>query len=81
MEYYLPIMNPLQNIIEAAFEDRANINPANASKELKDAIASIIADLDSGVLRVASRVGNTQNWETHQWICWRHQLVQVSDRK
>jgi 2,3,4,5-tetrahydropyridine-2-carboxylate N-succinyltransferase len=61
-------MNPLQNIIEAAFEDRANINPANASKELKDAIASIIADLDSGVLRVASRVGNTQNWETHQWI-------------
>jgi 2,3,4,5-tetrahydropyridine-2-carboxylate N-succinyltransferase len=68
LEYYLPIMNPLQNIIEAAFEDRANINPANASKELKDAIASIIADLDSGVLRVASRVGNTQNWETHQWI-------------
>ncbi len=61
-------MNPLQNIIEAAFEDRANINPANASKELKDAIASIIADLDSGKLRVASRIGNTQNWETHQWI-------------
>ena len=61
-------MNSLQNIIEAAFEDRANINPANASKELKDAIASIIADLDSGKLRVASRIGNTQNWETHQWI-------------
>ena len=61
-------MNPLQNIIEAAFEDRANINPGNASKELKEAIASIIADLDSGVLRVASRIGNTQNWETHQWL-------------
>ena len=61
-------MNPLQNIIEAAFEDRANINPANASKELKEAIASIIADLDSGALRVASRIGNTQNWETHQWL-------------
>jgi 2,3,4,5-tetrahydropyridine-2-carboxylate N-succinyltransferase len=61
-------MNPLQNIIEAAFEDRANINPGNASKELKEAIASIIADLDSGALRVASRIGNTQNWETHQWL-------------
>ena len=61
-------MNLLQNIIEAAFEDRANINPANASKELKEAIASIIADLDSGALRVASRIGNTQNWETHQWL-------------
>ncbi|MSP86729.1 MAG: 2,3,4,5-tetrahydropyridine-2,6-dicarboxylate N-succinyltransferase [Methylotenera sp.] len=61
-------MNPLQNIIEAAFEDRANINPTNAGKELKEAIASIIADLDSGTLRVASRIGNTQNWETHQWL-------------
>lgn len=61
-------MNTLQNIIEASFENRANINPANASRELKDAIASVIADLDSGVLRVASRIGNSQNWETHQWL-------------
>ncbi len=61
-------MSQLQNIIEAAFEDRANINPANASPELKEAIASIIADLDAGTLRVASRIGNTQNWETHQWL-------------
>lgn len=61
-------MNQLQNIIETAFEDRANINPANASPELKQAVASVIADLDSGTLRVASRIGNTQNWETHQWL-------------
>ncbi|MDP3088767.1 MAG: 2,3,4,5-tetrahydropyridine-2,6-dicarboxylate N-succinyltransferase [Methylotenera sp.] len=61
-------MSHLQNIIEAAFEDRANINPTNASPELKEAIANVIADLDSGVLRVASRIGNTQNWETHQWL-------------
>ena len=61
-------MNQLQNIIETAFEDRANINPANASPELKEAVACVIADLDSGTLRVASRIGNTQNWETHQWL-------------
>ena len=61
-------MDPRQNIIEAAFEDRANINPANASAEVKDAVASVIADLDAGTLRVASRIGDTQNWETHQWI-------------
>ncbi|HYN54255.1 MAG TPA: 2,3,4,5-tetrahydropyridine-2,6-dicarboxylate N-succinyltransferase [Methylotenera sp.] len=61
-------MNPLQNIIEGAFEDRANINPANASREVKDAVASVIADLDAGKLRVASRIGDTQNWETHQWL-------------
>lgn len=61
-------MSQLQNIIEGAFEDRANINPANASREVKEAVASVIADLDSGKLRVASRVGATQDWETHQWL-------------
>ncbi|MEQ1487715.1 MAG: 2,3,4,5-tetrahydropyridine-2,6-dicarboxylate N-succinyltransferase [Methylotenera sp.] len=61
-------MSQLQTIIEAAFEDRANINPANASRELKEAVANIIAELDAGTMRVASRIGDTQNWETHQWI-------------
>lgn len=61
-------MSQLQNIIEGAFEDRANINPANASREVKDAVASVIADLDTGKLRVASRIGDTQDWETHQWL-------------
>lgn len=61
-------MDPRQNIIEAAFEDRANINPANASAELKATVASLIDDLDTGKLRVASRIGDSQNWETHQWL-------------
>ncbi len=61
-------MDPRQSIIEAAFEDRANINPANASAELKSTVESIMADLDSGALRVASRIGDSQQWETHQWL-------------
>jgi 2,3,4,5-tetrahydropyridine-2,6-dicarboxylate N-succinyltransferase len=61
-------MDPRQSIIEAAFEDRANINPANASAEVKATVASLIDDLDAGTLRVASRIGDTQNWETHQWL-------------
>lgn len=61
-------MDPRQSIIEAAFEDRANINPSNASAEIKATVASLIADLDTGKLRVASRIGNSQNWETHQWL-------------
>ncbi len=61
-------MSQLQNIIEGAFEDRANINPSNASREVKEAVASVMADLDSGKLRVASRVGASQDWETHQWL-------------
>ncbi|HSR01430.1 MAG TPA: 2,3,4,5-tetrahydropyridine-2,6-dicarboxylate N-succinyltransferase, partial [Methylophilaceae bacterium] len=61
-------MDPRQSIIEAAFEDRANINPANASAELKSTVESVIADLDSGILRVATRIGDSQKWETHQWL-------------
>ena len=61
-------MDPRQSIIETAFEDRANINPANASAELKATVASLINDLDAGTLRVASRIGDTQTWETHQWL-------------
>lgn len=61
-------MDPRLSIIEAAFEDRANINPANASSEIKQTVASILDDLDAGKLRVASRIGDTQQWETHQWL-------------
>jgi 2,3,4,5-tetrahydropyridine-2,6-dicarboxylate N-succinyltransferase len=61
-------MDPRQSIIEAAFEDRANINPANASNEVIETVGSVITDLDQGNLRVASRVGETQQWETHQWL-------------
>jgi 2,3,4,5-tetrahydropyridine-2,6-dicarboxylate N-succinyltransferase len=61
-------MDSRQSIIEAAFEDRANINPANASSEVKSTVNSVLTDLDQGKLRVASRVGETQQWETHQWL-------------
>ncbi len=61
-------MDPRQAIIEAAFEDRAKINPSNASAEIKSYVDSVLADLDAGKLRVASRVGETQTWETHQWL-------------
>ena len=61
-------MSQLQTIIEDAFERRADINPSNATAELKEAIASVLADLDAGKLRVASRKGDSQEWETHQWL-------------
>lgn len=61
-------MSQLQTIIEDAFERRADINPSNASAELKEAVASVLDDLDAGKLRVASRKGDSQEWETHQWL-------------
>ncbi|MGZ8271182.1 MAG: 2,3,4,5-tetrahydropyridine-2,6-dicarboxylate N-succinyltransferase [Methylophilus sp.] len=61
-------MDPRQSIIEAAFEDRANINPSNATDEVKSTVNSVLADLDAGKLRVASRIADSQQWETHQWL-------------
>ena len=61
-------MTQLQAIIEDAFERRAEINPANASKEIKDAVFGVLEELNAGNLRVATRKPGTQEWETHQWI-------------
>ena len=60
-------MSNLQTIIEDAFERRAEITPTTACAEIRDAVFSVIADLDSGKLRVAERTEG-QNWITHQWI-------------
>ena len=61
-------MTTLQSIIEDAFENRAEITPSNVSSEIKNAINEIIEGLNHGVHRVATRIGDSQEWETHQWI-------------
>src|SRR5450830_2067470 len=61
-------MSDLQSTIEAAFENRANITPANVDKNVKEAIFTVLEELNAGKLRVASRIGESQEWETHQWI-------------
>jgi len=61
-------MSNIQSIIDAAFEKRIEITPENVSTEIKDAINQTIEGLNQGKLRVASRIGNSQEWETHQWI-------------
>ncbi len=57
----------LQSIIDAAWEDRANISLASAPKEVADAVEHVISQLNSGHLRVATREAVGQ-WTTHQWI-------------
>ena len=57
----------LESIIDDAWENRANINMTNASAELRQAVEHVIAELDAGRLRVATREG-VGRWTTHQWI-------------
>ncbi len=57
----------LQNIINQAWEDRASFTVQSAAQEVRDAVAQVISQLNSGHLRVATRAAVGQ-WTTHQWI-------------
>ncbi len=57
----------LQTILDAAWEDRANISSSSASQEVRDAVEHVISQLNNGSLRVATRQSVGQ-WTTHQWI-------------
>jgi 2,3,4,5-tetrahydropyridine-2,6-dicarboxylate N-succinyltransferase len=57
----------LQHIIEAAWEDRANISVQSSTAEVREAVEHVIQELDRGTLRVATREAVGQ-WTTHQWI-------------
>ncbi len=57
----------LQQIIDNAWEDRANISVQSSTAEVRDAVEHVIHELDRGALRVATREAVGQ-WTTHQWI-------------
>ncbi|MDF7676325.1 2,3,4,5-tetrahydropyridine-2,6-dicarboxylate N-succinyltransferase [Neisseriaceae bacterium ESL0693] len=56
----------LQQIIETAFETRADITPASVSPEVKEAILETLHQLDQGQLRVAEK--KAAQWQVNEWI-------------
>jgi 2,3,4,5-tetrahydropyridine-2,6-dicarboxylate N-succinyltransferase len=56
-----------QQIIDDAWEKRASMSAGNAPKEVIDAVEHVIAELNKGRLRVATRQAVGQ-WTVHQWI-------------
>ena len=59
-------MADLSTTIDSAWEQRAELSPARASSEIRDAVAHVIDELDQGRLRVAEKSNGA--WTTHQWI-------------
>ena len=59
-------MEQLQQIIDPAFERRADITPRTVDAKLKEAVTTVIEQLDKGKLRVAEKING--QWVTHQWI-------------
>ena len=60
----------LQRIIEAAFEDRANVSPATHG-DVRDAVEKALGLLDAGKLRVAERdpaKSGKEAWTVNQWL-------------
>ena len=57
----------LQQTIDAAWDDRANLSPTQAPAEVREAVEHVISELNNGHLRVATREAVGQ-WTVHQWI-------------
>jgi len=57
----------LEALINAAWEDRANLAAKSAPQDIRDAVDNTITQLNNGSIRVASRQGVGQ-WTVHQWI-------------
>ena len=57
----------LQQLIDNAWDNRASLSPQSAPREVQDAVEHVIAELNNGQLRVATREGVGQ-WTVHQWI-------------
>jgi len=59
-------MSDLQQIIEEAFERRADITPRSVEPQVKEAVMEAIDMLDSGTARVAEKKDG--DWVVNQWL-------------
>ncbi|MCF7965566.1 MAG: 2,3,4,5-tetrahydropyridine-2,6-dicarboxylate N-succinyltransferase [Methylobacter tundripaludum] len=59
-------MSQLEQIINDAFENRADITPATVSSEVRSAVEEAINLLDTGKARVAEKTSG--DWVTNQWL-------------
>jgi 2,3,4,5-tetrahydropyridine-2-carboxylate N-succinyltransferase len=58
-------MTDLASTIDAAWEDRANVN-AQTQGAVREAVDEALNQLDSGKARVAEKSGD--GWQVHQWL-------------
>jgi 2,3,4,5-tetrahydropyridine-2-carboxylate N-succinyltransferase len=56
----------LQQIIDTAWENRADLSPKAAPAEVREAVAHAIEQLDKGTLRVAEKKDG--DWIVNQWL-------------
>ena len=57
----------LQTLIDTAWDDRASLSATSAPADIREAVEHVIAELNGGQLRVATREAVGQ-WTVHQWV-------------
>jgi len=57
----------IQNTIEQAWENRANLSPQAVSADIRQAVNAVLEGLNSGTIRVAERQ-SVGKWEVNQWV-------------
>ncbi|HEV8501654.1 MAG TPA: 2,3,4,5-tetrahydropyridine-2,6-dicarboxylate N-succinyltransferase [Casimicrobiaceae bacterium] len=58
-------MQSLIATLDAAWDDRASLSPTQAPAAVREAVSHVIAELDTGRLRVAEKKDG--QWQVHQW--------------
>jgi 2,3,4,5-tetrahydropyridine-2-carboxylate N-succinyltransferase len=56
----------LQQIIDTAWENRADFSPKSAPNDVREAVSHVIAELDKGALRCAEKKDG--DWVVNQWV-------------
>jgi len=59
---------PLQRLIEEAWEQRGELSPRRAPAELREAVEECLDGLESGRFRVAEPLGPPGEWQVNQWL-------------
>ncbi len=59
-------MDNLQELIDAAFEERHNYSPEDAPAEVRQAVAAALDALDDGRARVAEKIEGS--WQVNEWL-------------
>lgn len=59
-------MSQIAEIIEQAFENRAELSSSNCPENIRDAVQHALAGLDKGTLRVAEKQNG--QWQVNQWL-------------
>ena len=56
----------LQTLIDNAWEERTNFSPKSAPADVREAVASVLEQLNQGTLRVAQK--DSGQWVVNQWV-------------